>query len=73
MPSESLISRIGKLVWVLAYGGLLTFVVSMFVRPHDSSLANWMATCGLGVAALGAVLVFVRAAMKNKLNPKDNP
>ncbi len=58
------VARIEVLIWVLVYGGLLTFVVSLFLPPQEDTLATWMAVCGLVVAMAGFVCVFVRSKMK---------
>ena len=51
------IARVEKLIWVLMYGGLLSFVISLFLDAKEASLAAWMAGGGLLVAAIGAILV----------------
>jgi hypothetical protein len=61
-------SQLGKLIWVLIYGGLLTVCVAVFVlrAPGDEGAAlGWlMLTAGAVAAAAGAVLVVVRARME---------
>ncbi len=63
MASQIAIARVEKLVWVFMYGGLLSFVVSLFLPDQDATLGAWMAGVGLAVAAIGAVLVYVRSKM----------
>ena len=65
MSTDIAIARVEKLIWVLMYGGLLSFVISLFLGPQDSTLAAWMAGGGLVVAAIGAVLVYVRSKMSS--------
>ena len=64
MSTRIAIARVEKLIWVLMYGGLLSFVISLFLGPQDASLAAWMAGGGLLVAATGAALIYVRSKMK---------
>jgi hypothetical protein len=64
MSSQIAITRIEWLIWIMVYGGLLTFVVSLFLPPQDDTLATWMSVCGLMVAAAGFVCVFIRSKMK---------
>ncbi len=64
MSSQIAVTRIEWLIWILVYGGLLTFVVSLFLPPQDDELAIWMTVCGLAVAAAGFVCVYIRSKMK---------
>jgi len=56
--------RLNILIWVLAYGGLLTLVLGLSVQRSDDDLGWGMVAAGLVVALLGFALVFVRARMK---------
>ena len=56
--------RLNILIWVLAYGGLLTLVLGLSVQRSDDDLGWSMVAAGLVVALLGFALVFVRARMK---------
>ena len=54
-----------KLIWVLIYGGLLGVVLGLSIQKTDDPL-GWSIVVGGGVvAAVGAVLVLVRAARKD--------
>jgi hypothetical protein len=64
MSSQIAVTRIEWLIWILVYGGLLTFVVSLFLPPQDDELALWMTACGLAVAAAGFACVYIRSKMK---------
>jgi membrane protein DedA with SNARE-associated domain len=55
---------LGKLIWVLIYGGLLAVVLGLVMQKTDAALGWPLAITGMLVAALGAVLVFVRARRK---------
>ena len=56
--------RLNILIWVLAYGGLLTLVLGLSVQRSDDDLGWGMVAAGFAVALLGFALVFVRARMK---------
>ena len=58
------IARLQKLIWVLIYGGLLTLVLGLSVQRTDASLGLTMALAGGAVAAVGALLIYVRSRMK---------
>ena len=57
------VARVEVLVWVLIYGGLLTFAVGLALRGYDRLLARRVSVAGIGVAAAGALLIWVRARM----------
>jgi hypothetical protein len=49
------------LVWVLIYGGLLLLGLGVFVLRQGGSFGWALIGIGGGVAAIGAVLIFVRS------------
>jgi hypothetical protein len=57
------VARVEVLVWVLIYGGLLTFAVGLALRGYDRVLARTVSVAGIGAAAAGALLIWVRARM----------
>ncbi|MGH8797483.1 MAG: hypothetical protein ACREXI_10525 [Caldimonas sp.] len=57
------VARVEVLVWVLIYGGLLTFAVGLALRGYDRLLARRVSVAGIGVAAAGAFLIWVRSRM----------
>ncbi|MDB5847026.1 MAG: hypothetical protein JWP29_778 [Rhodoferax sp.] len=64
MASAKNIQRLQNLIWVLVYGGLLTLVLGVFTRRTDDGL-GWRMVIGGGlVAAVGAVLIYVRSRIK---------
>ena len=63
MASQKTLDRVQNLIWILAYGGLLTFVLGLAARGYDESLAWPLMIGGLVVAAVGFVLVYVRSRM----------
>ena len=57
MPNATL----DKLIWVLIYGGLLTLGLGLFVMGGDAGFGWTLIVLGGLTAALGAVLIVVRA------------
>ena len=53
-----------KWIWILIYGGLLCLVVGLAVSQSQEDLGQVMAWAGVVVAAVGALLIVVRARMK---------
>jgi hypothetical protein len=49
------------LVWALIYGGLLLLALGVFVQRQGGSFGWALIGIGGGVAAIGAVLIFVRS------------
>jgi membrane protease YdiL (CAAX protease family) len=54
-------AALGKLIWVLIYGGLLAVALGLVMQKTDGSLGWPIAMAGAVVTLVGAVLVFVRA------------
>ena len=64
MATPSTLQRLQKLIWVLIYGGLLTLVLGIATARTDASI-GWVLMVGGGVvAAVGVVLIAVRARLK---------
>ena len=67
-------SRLGALIWVLIYGGLITVSVSLFVlRAEAEGLGWWMLAVGTAASVAGAALVVVRAQMEDPASAKSGP
>ena len=65
MATPRNLKRLQNLVWILVYGGLLTLVFGLAVgRGADAALGHRLVVGGGIVAALGVVLIFVRARLK---------
>ncbi len=58
-------ATLGKLIWVLIYGGLLSVVLGLVIQKTDDSLGWPIALVGALLAVFGAGLVFVRASRKD--------
>jgi hypothetical protein len=52
-------------VWLLIYGGLLMLSLGLFAQRSDAVLGHSLIVAGGLVAALGALLIVVRARMKS--------
>jgi len=63
MASAQTIERLHKLIWALIYSGLLTGLVGLVVRKENTVLGWAMLVAGAGVAAAGAVLIWVRSRL----------
>lgn len=56
---------LGKLIWVLIYGGLLSAVLGLVIQKTDDALGWPIAVVGALLAATGAVLLLARAGRKD--------
>jgi hypothetical protein len=54
-------TALGKLIWVLIFGGLLLAVLGLVIQKTDATLGWPMVAAGAVLALVGAVLVVVRA------------
>ena len=64
MAAPHTLQRLHKLIWVLIYGGLLTLVLGIATARTDAA-TGWVLMVGGGVvAAVGVVLIAVRARLK---------
>jgi hypothetical protein len=54
-------TALGKLIWVLIFGGLLLAVLGLVIQKTDATLGWPMAAAGAVLALVGAILVVVRA------------
>ena len=64
MAAPRTLQRLQTLIWVLIYGGLLTLVLGLATGRSDAAL-GWSLVLGGGLAAaVGVVLIAVRARLK---------
>ena len=54
-----------KLIWVLIYGGLLAVLLGLSIQKVDDSLGWPIVVTGAVLAAVGVVLIFIRARRKD--------
>ena len=54
-------AALGKLIWVLIYGGLLMVCLGLFIARQDAGFGWAMGGAGAATALVGAALVVVRA------------
>lgn len=64
MASEANKLRVERWAWILIYGGLLALVLGMFLQRQDRTLGDTFQIGGTGVAAAGALLIWIRSLMK---------
>lgn len=69
MPASKTLKRLQTLIWILVYAGLLTLVLGLSTRRQDGALGALLMAGGGAVAALGFLLIFVRA----RLHPTKPP
>ena len=64
MAAAHTLQRLHKIIWALIYGGLLTLVLGIATARTDAS-TGWVLMVGGGVvAAVGVVLIALRARLK---------
>ena len=64
MATSRNLQRLHKLIWMLIYGGLLTLVLGLATGRSDAAV-GWSLVLGGGLAAaVGVVLIAVRARLK---------
>ncbi len=59
------LARLESLVWMLIYSGLLSALVGVFMQRGGDEEGQWLMIGGIGAALLGAVLILVRAWLKD--------
>ncbi|MES2184259.1 MAG: hypothetical protein V4505_06925 [Pseudomonadota bacterium] len=64
MATRLALKRIENLIWTLVYGGLLAVVLGLAVRGASTALGHSLVVGGAVVAAVGVVLIFVRARLR---------
>jgi cyanate permease len=64
MSNPKIIKRLQNLIWILLYAGLLTLVLGLFTERTDEPLGWTMVIFGGLAAAVGVVLIFVRARLE---------
>ena len=55
-----------KLIWVFIFGGLLAVLLGLSIQKADDALGWPIVVAGALLAAVGAVLIFVRARRKDQ-------
>ncbi|MBE0550631.1 MAG: hypothetical protein IH627_23805 [Rubrivivax sp.] len=56
---------LGRLIWLLIYGGLLLAGLGIFVMRHDAVLGWVLVVAGALETAAGVVLIWVRSRRKS--------
>ena len=60
--------RLERLIWTLIYGGLLAVVLGVFMVRGGDEAGSTLSMVGGVVAAIGAVLIYVRSRMREEDN-----
>jgi hypothetical protein len=66
MATSLQLKRLQALIWVLIYGGLLTLVVGLSLGRYDPIAGRACVVVGGVLAAVGALLILLRARLKNE-------
>ena len=64
MSSPRAILWVERLVWMLVYGGLFTVIIGLATRSNDPATGWSLIAAGGVIAAIGALLVWVRSRMR---------
>ena len=62
-PVDPSTARLHKITWALIFGGLLVFILGIFVGRVDDAMGWMMIAAGGLLTAIGAVLIYVRSTM----------
>lgn len=62
--TNKFLSRLGALTWILIYGGLLTFLLGLWVESNEDNISEQLVAGGASAATLGVVLIYVRSKIK---------
>ena len=65
MATAQNLQRLHKLIWVLIYGGLLALVLGIATARTDDAIGWSLMVVGGIVAAVGVVLIGVRARLRH--------
>ena len=63
------VARVGVLIWVLIYGGLLVLAIGLALREVHGVLAGSVSIGGLAVLAVGIVLIWYRTRLLRSAAP----
>ncbi len=66
MATPLQLKRLQALIWVLIFGGLLTLVLGLSLGRYDPSAGRACVGVGGLMAAVGALLILLRARLKNE-------
>lgn len=63
--SNKFLHRLGALTWILIYGGLLTFILGLWVESGEDNISELLVAGGASAASLGVLLIYVRSKIKS--------
>jgi hypothetical protein len=64
VASQRALDVLDALVWVLIYGGLLTFVLGLFTQKAQAVLGFWLTVGGACAVVVGVLLLFIRSQLR---------
>ena len=64
--TDPAMARLHKIIWSLIFVGLLTIILGVFVGKTDDTIGWIMVVAGGVLAAIGAVLIYVRSTITSK-------
>ncbi len=69
MASKTTLQRLQALIWVLIFGGLMAVVFGLSLERYEPEVGLGIITGGALLAALGVVLILVRARLRESPGP----
>jgi hypothetical protein len=64
VASHRTLKLMDALIWVLVFGGLLSFVLGVFIGKTHDVLGFWFIGGGACAVVVGVLLFFVRSQLK---------
>ena len=64
--TDPAMAKLHKIIWSLIFGGLLVIILGIFAGRADASIGWTMVAAGSVLAAVGAVLIYVRSTITSK-------
>jgi hypothetical protein len=61
MASARALAWLGRLIWILIYGGLFSLVLGLATRVREAVIGWTLIVAGAVIAATGVVLIWVRS------------
>ena len=61
--SDPKMARLHKIIWALIFGGLLIFILGIFVGRTEDATGWLMIAAGGVMTVAGAILIYVRSTM----------
>jgi F0F1-type ATP synthase assembly protein I len=62
-PTDPKMAKLHKIIWTLIFGGMLTFILGIFVERAGDAMGWMMMVAGGVLTVIGAILIYVRSTM----------